>query len=583
MSLLADLAVAHHADLTYEFGVTKETIGNMKTNRTLMVALLLGVAPAFADGPLAAEAMDVSTGKWRTTDDNIEGWDWSLPPRVTASPGSGLKFGGDAPAGFAGNRIGGVNWDWRKIEPEEGKYEFEPLRQAILKTAEKYDGVELHVRASVWELRDFPDKGTYPKSWAAHRESNASAPRWLAKYNIPLIEEKPKFNVATAFQVVNMDIFHPEYHSRYMKMLEAFGKSGIPRMDEITVCMIHVKSGSRGEEGAGPETGPGAARFEERMRAWAGAFKGVERNLCYVAHKGKHLDLAYELGMGQRNGFVEMYMMHADNPQLGQRVDEDGYLVVDDAFPLIAENRASGDENEEYQPSVHVPRFGPMELWPHRYRESMLRSLQMRRNFLWAEPDAWVNPPLLNYVGLELGKSTDDAPDAWCSLRESYIGLEKQPPRAVKNFERWLYQRDRPGSRTVATAKVAVSDKVKGHHPQRFFDYSARRTDQANGDTSIGFAIDDRFLRDGPHSVAIKVTYHDIGKGAWSLVVKTADGTETRREVACRDTGKIRTATFFIGDALFPAAGVDADFAIETLHGDATVGFVRVVKREGTL
>ena len=77
--------------------------------------------------------------------------------------------------------------------------------------------------------------------------------------------------------------------------------------------------------------------------------------------------------------------------------------MVDEACPLIAENRASGDENEEYVPGVHVPRFGPYEGWPHRYRESMLRMLQMRRNVFWAEGGRrLMNPPLLCYVSLEL-------------------------------------------------------------------------------------------------------------------------------------------------------------------------------------
>ncbi len=87
--------------------------------------------------------------------------------------------------------------------------------------------------------------------------------------------------------------------------------------------------------------------------------------------------------------------------------------------PLIAENRASGDENEEYSNEI---RFGPIETFPHRYHEATLRVLQMRRNFVWAEGGPWlVNPPLLHYLAVELGQTARTAPDAWCCLREERL------------------------------------------------------------------------------------------------------------------------------------------------------------------
>ena len=257
-------------------------------------------------------------------------------------------------------------------------------------------------------MRDFPDRAKYPDGWEEHKKEMASAPRWLERYNIPLIEEKPVLNIATPFQIINMDIFDERYHSRYLKFVEAFGRSGIPQMEEVKIAYLHNKSRTRGEEGSVPERGVAAERFAERMKAWARAFKGVEYKLCYVDHKGPHLKLAYKLGMGQRNGYVEMYMLHCDNPMLGQYLDNDGYLCVDESCPPIADNkRAFGDENEEYYKDLHVPRFGPYETFPHRYRESMLRVLQMRRNFLWTCPFT-LNAPLLSFVSLELARTVHD-------------------------------------------------------------------------------------------------------------------------------------------------------------------------------
>ena len=67
------------------------------------------------------------------------------------------------------------------------------------------------------------------------------------------------------------------------------------------------------------------------------------------------------------------------------------------------------------------------------------------------------DPFLTAWEAVELGRGVNDAPDAWCYLRESYVhehndGNGKVVP--VKNFERWLYQRDAPGYETHPVHKV---------------------------------------------------------------------------------------------------------------------------------
>ncbi|NQT53602.1 beta-galactosidase [bacterium] len=524
--------------------------------------------------------LDVATDRWRATDDVVDGWDWSLPPGIEPVRRSGLCFGGTAPKGFRGNHLVKLNWTWRQIEPEEARYDFASLAAAIKRAAETHDGVILHVRASVTDITDHT--GRMGKHVKGH---NQSAPAWLIeKYGIPTTAEKVKSNIATPFTVVNAKLDHPDYHRRYLKMVAALGASSVPAMAEATFVLVHGISGSRGEEWGGVQTRGGRldACFRERLDAWAAAFKGHEHKLTWVGHAGPLLQHAYTLGMGQRCGFVEMYLTHVENPDLGQRLDADGYLVVDEACPLLDGKRSSGDENEEYSPRIHVPRFGPIEAWPHRYRESMLRALQMRRNWLWAEWRPWVNPPLFNYVGLELGRTLADAPDAWCYLRQSTIGRgagKKRRVVAVKNFERWLHQRDRPGAVAEATIRVDHPiDRLSPRVPKEFkHDLIARRTDRAKGHARIGFALDDRFLAGGPHHVAIKVTFHDIGKGRWHLVCPTARGA-IERPVECRDLGIVHTATFFLRDAVFPARKAEFDFQIVARDVDATVSFVRVVK-----
>lgn len=526
----------------------------------LLAAGVGGVSSAQTPAP-------IEPTPWRTADDIIDGWDWSLPPGVEAVPYSGVKYYDKAGRTIPGNRIISVRSSWRELEPEEGHFDFEPLREKLRNLPEDCAGAELHMYASVYETRYLNTGKITP----------GTAPLWLTEqYGIPIVEETPKTNLATPFQVVNLDIWDERYHQRYLKFVEGFGSSGIAQMPEIMLSYVHGRSSSRGEEAGGRYEGRALECMKERMAAWARAFEGVEYKLAWVGNSGEILDYAYELGMGQRNGFVEMVLLHADNRQLGQYLDEDGYLCVDESCLPIAEGRALGDENEEYARNVHVPRFGPVETWLHRYRESMLRVLQMRRSFIWCEGNPWVDPPLLAYVSLELGRSVETAPDVWCRLRESTIRRQGQP-QPVRNFERWLYQRDREGYQARPTEKVEVWNTQLRYHPDHYYDYTARTTDRAAGDPAIGFAVDDRFLSGGPHRVAVKVTYYDRDEGAWALIYRTPGG-EAQRSVRCMDSETVRTATLFLDDATFAAEGLDYDFEIRADQVDAVVAFVRVIK-----
>lgn len=519
---------------------------------------------------------------WNETDHTVEGEDWSLPPWVKPARTSGVQISEKlVPEEFPGRIQRAVRASWREAEPTEGAFDFSGLRQEVLKESEGGRfAVKMGLGASVWETRYFQSL----QDRTLRKTEPGTAPRWLKEHGIPLIEEPP--NKSIPFQVVNLDIYHPEYHRRYLKLVEAFGRSGIPQMKELDICYLHLVSASRGEEGAGPPVGdPRRALFEQRMRAWADAFKGVAHKLCLVSAKEDDMALALELGMGQRNGFVEHYLLHAPNPGLGQDLDADGYLVVNEACPLIAENRASGDENEEYT-AGHVERFGPIETFPHRYREATLRMLQMRRNFVWAEGGPWlINPPLLHYLALELGKTARDAPDAWCYLRESVVkGGENG--RTVKNFERWLYQRDADGARTEATGKVEVPPQMFEFDKGHLYDLTARTTQTAKGQSLIRFGVDEAFLGGGPHAVAVKITHFDRAHAEWQLEYSNGDKMAATRKVTCGDSGGARTVTFILKDACFPGRGYTGmDLQIRALKGDAVIRFVRVIKldpkREG--
>lgn len=560
------------------------------TGFSACLAAALGAAVSFAPGAGEKEVFDSKAEAlfhkqyffhpWNETDHTIDGNDWSLPPRVVAARYSGIQINAKkVPFDFPGRIQRPVTASWREVEPSEGAFDFSGIRKRILEASQggKY-AVKMGLGASVWETRYFRDLDDR----TVIRTRPGTAPEWLLKYGVAKVEERP--NRSIPFQVVNLDIYDTRYHERYVKMVGEFRKSGIPQMKELDLCYVHLKSASRGEEGSGPKPGdPLRTRYEERLRAWVGAFGGMAYKLCNASHKAVDMAVAVEIGMGQRNGFVEHYMLHAPNPALGQTLDENGYLVVDEDYPLIAENRASGDENEEYTRN-HGVRFGPIEMFPHRYRESMLRILQMRRNFVWAEGGPWlVNPPLLHYVALELGKNARNAPDAWCYLRQSYVPDHMNgnwnKAVAVKNFERWLYQRDTDGARTSPAERVDVPAQMFEFHKQHLYDYTARSTQAAGGQKQMQFALDDTFLSGGPHRVAVKVTYLDRNNAEWELEYASAPDAVKARRVACGNTGKARTVTFILERAFFPGGGYGGrDLLVRARRGDAVIRFMRVIK-----
>ncbi len=181
-------------------------------------------------------------------------------------------------------------------------------------------------------------------------------------------------------------------------------------------------------------------------------------------------------------------------------------------------------------------------------------------------------------LALELGKTAQTAPDAWCYLRESVVKGGKQV-RTVKDFERWLYQRDGDGARTQATEKVEVPPQMFEFDRAHLYDMTARQTQVSNGQSSIRFGVDETFLAGGPHPVAVKITYLDRANAEWQLEYFTGDQKTTKRPVTCGDSGTVRTVTFILNDACFPGEGYTGlDLQIRALRGDAIIRMVRVIK-----
>lgn len=534
---------------------------------------------------------EVKLQTWIPKNHTIDGWDWSLPSDARPSPHGFMVTKMGPIKNFPGNRISRLDFQWKDIEPVEGIYNFNIIRNKIQKTIKDgFKGVAIYIKGTVWETRFFkwedasvlkPRQGEAP-NWENAKMSfsksvEGSAPRWLSKYGIAKIEEEMTKNNADPFQITNLDIYNPEYHERYVKLVEAFGKSGILDMPEVTFCYMNYKSRTHGEEGPGTDPDdPNWPIYYERMKAWSiAAGKKNASKITFSGNVGKNLDLALDsFHFGQRNGFVEMYLLHCDNEQLGITLDEKGYMHVNENLPAIKENRVWGDENEEY-PKRWVVRFGPLETFPHRYRESELRVLQMRRNFLW-EANESVDPHLTAYTALSLGQNIQTTKDVWCYLRESYVkrayGVNKGMESPVKNFERWLIQRDTLDAVTVPTRKVMHGTfgflrpgMFATYVKDKQFDFTARKG------RKVGFFINEAFLN--ANNYALKVTYWD--NADFDIYYNTASGYK-KVEIQTTTDDRLKTTTFFISD-LHKRPNGDFDIYIQSKK-DAEISFVRVVK-----
>jgi len=503
---------------------------------------------------------DITPETWIPSDTVREGWDWSLPEYVKPVSASKLCIIRNSGLGSKKiNQLPEINFPanpvishwvkWRDLEQTEGNINFQPLIDNINKASRKGYGSIVRIHFSAIDF----------------------APDWIKKYNIPIRKEHKENPKKT-----NYEVSHPEFHSRYLKFIKALGESGIPQMEEVHGLFLGYASSSNGDEGIGPyresnaEANDTVQHVVERINAWSEACEGVE----YKVFMGGLSNYGFSKGFGIRRGFVEMYLYHIPDEHIGQKLDDNNYLYVYESCPVIAKNVFQGEENEEYEEKwaegQSSSRFGALESFPYRYFTANLRLLQMRCNYLLNNEFSLL-PKMLSWVSLEMGRTIEDAPDAWCALRESYLKNNGGTP--VKNFERWLYQRDAPGYETIPALKINQAIQMWMVQPGKYYDFVARKGKK------IGFNIDDHLFNPGEQKMAIKVSFYDGVAGTLKLVYKNEGGVQ-EDSVKALGEDKIKTATFFIkayaSDTNFDH---DFDFILES-EEEVPVSFVRVIKTE---
>ncbi|MBW2263764.1 MAG: hypothetical protein JRG91_17520, partial [Deltaproteobacteria bacterium] len=486
---------------------------------------------------------------------------------------------------------------WASLNPEEGVYDFDIIWDRIADLEDTPFVFGLRVSSIVLE----------------------NVPEWV------MTKHSPATFVSARHGFTMVNPMDPDVEAEFMLFMEALAAEDFGSHPKVVFAYIHGFSTSLGEEmwldwddfplavsdwGMTSELYHGWAI--RRIDAWLDAFAGNEDKLIWVGTPsslqqtlGDEWNLAsidvcnhvLESGCAFRGGIIELFNGRMVPLTTGQDLEldphgrdgpiHDAYMVTDLDYPPIAENRATGDENEEYD-----GRKWPVEENPHRWHESTLRCLSMHFRFVYIVEDAYeIDTDLSAYAQKTFGKRVDDSIDAWSYLREAYIRQHMDEPEltgwndiAMKNFERYLYQRDLPGAMTVAVEPV---ERTVGGNESYLenppwgtdmpYDLTARRTDRDSGSDRILFSVEDGFLEDGTSTFLLKVTWLDDG-ASWHAEFDSGETSSTQSVTGTGDGGW-STATLLIDGAAF-AGGLEGgqDLAIVSETGDVTVKFVRLVK-----
>lgn len=516
----------------------------------------------------AADFDENYPGGWRAEADTVFGWDWSLPASVKPTPGTGIfNLNSSLPQNYPGLYLQQIDAKWKDLEPIEGVYDFSSITERL--NDPRFDGAKLNVRGMVVSIVD--EAGNPALPW------EVTAPGWLVS-RVPQVSE----GIRREYSITNIEFAHPIVQDRLKKLIEAFGRSGIPGHPKLTLQVVHGVSATRGEEWNGIQAAKPEAvsAMKALLGAWASAYGSHAGKLAWMKETPEELfsEAVHVNGMGMRGGSIELWMRNQYTPgkssQTGQLL-RNGYLEVDENFGPIKERRAWMDENETLSRDLtELTQYNPPEYRQQNYRMANLRMLQMRRTTAWLEKNSTLNPLMLNWFSLQLGKTVVDTPDAWACLMRTWAKTGSTPTE-INNLERWLTQRDTPDAMSQPVLAREHGYNVSGNST---LDPSLWRIDLARQGRRIGLALDNRFAGNSPVAVAIKVTYFDSSASTWSLRVRRKDGKVYDFPQKNTASQRVKTTTFMVDDFMANASVDGFDLELISEKGDTPFMFVRVIK-----
>jgi len=216
--------------------------------------------------------------------------------------------------------------------------------------------------------------------------------------------------------------------------------------------------------------------------------------------------------------------------------------------------KGSGRYDASQEPLGACARFGPLASFTYRYFMSSMRLLQMRASYLLLG-GAVVHPQISAYVANEIGHTPSTGSDAFTLLCSTT--LKMRGGGSVKNFERWLFQRDAPaaGVVTYADAKItqtpALPTTRRTWMTRDKYDWIARYA--PNG--VIGFSVDRAWAAGGARSslgasvAVLKVTAFDYEAAGTLKVTQAhtaswASPTEVSSSLSLAGDNTLKTFTF---------------------------------------
>jgi hypothetical protein len=515
--------------------------------------------------------------------------DWSLPSWVQRTPNSGLYGGFNLPAGVTTLKLATVTW--RQLNPADGTYNWAPLDNLLEGTPfilRLYNTDVIH--SPTWLRSKYPNltalrfrwpnmpyqdtlgntsPGDFYPPWhpgveaefhkflLAFKARNYAANPKMRGWYIPGGWEWNEWSLKWVPEMTRQGITPPAFLGWFKRLMTDYVSATNGQPEKL------IYTGTPGEEWV-EWTGDATSH-----NAWVAAINPAEGTNAMSS-------TALHLGAGARHGSTEWFNYTTQAPDWGmtiQTINGARYMVTNDAHPFLADTtRFFGTENECWG-QCGMP-AGTNDYY--HVKMSTLKALQLRMNWVFLG-NYNLAPPIFQYMLKTLGKRVSDSPDAWVALREAEDRERGTPGPVVRNWERWIVQREvAPDGLTVRTAPITSPATQIGT------SYEARRTDRATANNYMYFGVDDQFVKGGPEAVDLYVTYLDNNHATWMLQYDSATGGayKSTRAVTNIGDGKWKTTKFAITDAGFDnRQNGGMDFRLYNGGAeDVTVRFVRVVK-----
>ena len=566
-----------------------------------------------------------------------EGFDWELPSNVEVTPNTGFswiwghykwlnKWLEMYPLEDTANNYFAeyIFFDWANVNPQPGVFDFSHIDKRIKEIEEAgITGMGFAIWPRIYGRSVKKEKKLH---WTGTYEGMPKIPRWLEDFD--RIDNKPEWmegkKEVAYLEDGSIAAWLP--NSIFLDALERLLDTlGAKYKDHQKLAFIEMRyNDSHWGEGGFRSKEEEKARAEDELQLnkenykkymfhflnmWADAFEGVEHKVVksnwepdvpglrgrYYEVKQEVLKHAVELGFGGRDGQVEVWNRYMTRGY-GNYINDQYYLIFDDSYLPVKEGRVWFTENEAYIFPGPRRTFGPAEYEEYRWFTSNLRLLQMRRNWVWIKKEACFKwPEITRYMQLSLGKTPETSVDGFCNLREGYKGYDPDKfPKMyagienkdtiletpVKNFERWVWQRDiGPDGVTEPAVKIDIS-QLHQWASWRDYEFKARKTNIKENQDAMYFKVDKNWFSEDKQDVRIFVSYLDSLSSAWQLEYRSEGKLMKTPVVENHDKHVWKTAVFdmpgFVPDGSFPG---DMDFRLKLAgENDVIVRLVRVVK-----